>query len=280
MRILRQFIFVGLAAYFSGGCAAWAQRSFTERLWSRNERMTALQPTWMAPLIQTDARLAQAVRFSFSNSTTSSGSRTTNYGNYHTLGLLLGDRVQLNLIAPPYVQNNSATAKDGFGDTQVEGKYRIVSGNAAHGNYELTGKLTWNAATGSHKNGVATDYWSPLLAAGREWGRFNVQATLGGTLPTGKIAQQGRAIDWNTTAQVLLGTKLWLDVEDNAIFNFGGPQDGTVENFVTPAGFYVVRRKGWKPTHAIFVPGVGMQIATSRFHTYNHNLIPELRILF
>jgi len=46
-------------------------------------------------------------------------------------GLLVGDRVQVNLIAPPYVQNNSATAKDGFGDTQLETKVRVASGNAS-----------------------------------------------------------------------------------------------------------------------------------------------------
>jgi hypothetical protein len=269
-----------VAIFLSGACAAMAQQSFSERLWERNAKMTALQPTWMGPLIQTDARLSQSARFSFSNSYTPTGTRTMNYGNYHTLGLLLGDRVQVNFNAPPYVQNNSASAKDGFGDTQVEAKLRMASGNAEHGNYAVTGKLTWNAATGSHQNGAATDFWESVLATGREWGRFNAQMTLGGGLPTGKIALQGRWIDWNTTAQVLVGTKLWLDVENNATFNFGGPFDGKTQNFITPAGFYVVRRKTWKPTHAIFVPGAGMQIATSRFHTYNHNLIPELRILF
>ena len=78
----------------------------------------------------------------------------------------------------------------------------------------------------------------------------------------------------------LVGRKLWLDIEDNATYNYGGPVDGKTENFLTPAFFYVIRRKQWKPTHPIFVPGGGMQIATSRFRTYNHNLIPELRILF
>jgi hypothetical protein len=234
----------------------------------------------MGPLIQTDARLSQSARFSFSNSYTPSRTRTMNYGNYHTLGLLLGDRVQLNLIAPPYIQNNSASAPDGFGDTQVEAKYRFVSGNAEHGNYAVTGKLTWNAATGSYQNGAPASFWSPTLAAGRAWGRFDVQTALGGGLPTGKIALQGRWIDWSTTAQVLVGTRLWLDVENNATFNFGGPFAGKTQNFVTPAGFYVVRRKAWKPTHAVFVLGGGMQIATSGFHLYNHNLIPEVRILF
>jgi hypothetical protein len=281
VKIFRHLSFLALAAaLLFGACAASAQQSFYERFREHNARMIALQPAWMSPLIQSDARLAQAVRFSFSNSRTPSGTQTTNYGNYHTLGLLVGDRVQVNLVAPPYVQNNSPTAKDGFGDTQLETKVRVASGNAEHGNYEVTGKLTWNIATGSHKNGAATSYLSPTLLAGRSWGRLNVQTALSGGLPSGKIALQGRQIEWDLTGQVHAQKNLWLDVENNANFRIGGPCAGKMQNFVTPAGFYALRRKEWKPTHAIFVLGGGMQIATSGFHLYNHNLVPEARILF
>jgi hypothetical protein len=41
-----------------------------------------------------------------------------------------------------------------------------------------------------------------------------------------------------------------------------------------------VKRKAWKPAHAVVVFDAGMQIATSQFHRYNHNLISEMRILF
>lgn len=242
--------------------------------------MSAVQPTWMGPLIQPDSRLTQAARLSFSNSFTAAGTRTVSYGNYHTLGLIAGNRVQFNLMAPPYVENNAAGVKDGFGDTMVEMKYRMVSGNAEHGNFALTTMLCYSLPTGSHQNGAATGVYYPTLAAGKMWGRFDVQSTLGGTLPTGKIAEQGRSIEWNTTAQVMGGAHLWIDVEDNAIFNYGGGIDGRTENFVTPAVFYVVRRKEWKPTHPVVVLNAGMQIATTRFHTYNHNLIAEMRILF
>lgn len=242
--------------------------------------MTAVQPTWMGPLIQPDSRLSQSLRLSVSNLYTPAGTQTVNWGNYHTVGLLFGNRVQLNLMAPPYIQNNSATLKDGFGDGMAEVKYRIASGNRDHSNYTLTAMLCASAPTGSYQNGAPTPVYFPMLAAGKAWGRFDVQTTLGGTMPTGKIAAQGRSIEWNTTGQVLAGKKLWADIEDNATFNYGGPLDGATENFVTPAVFYVVRRKEWKPTHPVFVFGGGMQIATSRFHTYNHNLIPEMRILF
>jgi hypothetical protein len=268
------------ATFAAGACAAQAQQSFYERFRAHNAAMTEVQPTWMGPLIQMDSRLTQSARFSFSNSYTPAGTHTVNYGNYHTLGLLFGDRVQLNLIAPPYIQNNTPAMKDGFGDTQVETKYRIASGNAEHGNYALTAKLTYNAPTASHQNGAATTVWGSTLAAGRAWGRFDLQIALDGVLPTGKIAAQGRGVDWNTTAQVLAGKNLYLDLEDNALFNQGGPFDGKTQNFLTPAAFYVLRRKEWKPTHALVVLGGGMQIAASSFHQYNHNLIPEVRILF
>ena len=53
-----------------------------------------------------------------------------------------------------------------------------------------------------------------------------------------------------------------------------------MQNFVTPAVFYVVRPKEWQPTHPFLIFDCGIQIATSGFHTYNHNLISEMRVLF
>ena len=261
-------------------CSLSAQETAYERFRGHNAALKAVQPTWVSPLIQPDSRLGQSLRLSFSNSYTSTGTRTANYGNWHTLTLPEGDRVQVNLMAPPYFQNHSATLKDGFGDPMVEAKFRIVSGNASHGNYVLTAMLAQTWPTGSRGNGAATVLYFPTLAGGKMWGRFDVQSTLGGVMPTGKIAAQGRQIDWNATAQVLVGTRLWADVEDNAMFNFGGPIGGKTENFLTPAAFYVLRRKEWGPTHAYVVVGGGMQVATSAFHTYNHNLIPEVRVLF
>ena len=261
-------------------CAMPAQETAYEHFRGHNAALKEIQPTWMSPLIQPDARLGQSLRLSFSNSYTSTGTRTANYGNWHTLALPEGDRVQINLMAPPYIQNNSPALKDGFGDPMAEVKFRIASGNTSHGNFIATAMLAETWPTGSYRNGALTSLYFPTLAAGKMWGRFNIQSTLGGMMPTGKIAAQGRQILWNSTAQVLVGTRLWADLENNATFNFGGPIGGKMENFVTPAAFYVVRRDKWVPAHMVFALGGGMQIATSAFHTYNHNLIPEVRILF
>jgi hypothetical protein len=268
------------AAYFAGNCAAQAQQSFYARFRSHNNEMTALQPSWMSPLYQSDPRIAQSVRLSFANSYTQTGTRTVNYGNYHTIGLLAGNRLQFSFMVPPYVQNNSAAAKDGFGDTMEEGKFRIASGNAQHGNYAVTALLCYSAPTGSHQNGALTSLYWPTVAAGRAWGRFNVQSTLGGQLPSGKIAAQGRQVQWNTTAQVHATSHIWMDIEDNAFYNYGGLFDHRTTNYITPAAFYLVRRKNWAPTHAYLVFDSGMQIATSSFHPCNHILISEVRIAF
>jgi hypothetical protein len=275
-----KFIAILPLAAISLSCALFGQETAYERFRGHNAALKEIQPTWMSPLIQPDSRLGQSLRLSLSNSYTPTGTRTTNYGNWHTLSLPQGDRVQINLMAPPYIQNNSSAMKDGFGDPMAEVKYRIASGNASHGNFIVTAMLAETWPTGSYNNGARTGVYYPTLAAGKMWGRFDVQTTLGGTMPTGKIAAQGRQICWNTTAQALVGKRLWADLENNATYNVGGPIGDKTENFLTPAAFYVIRRDKWSPTHLVVIVGGGMQVATSAFHTYNHNLIPEVRILF
>jgi hypothetical protein len=69
-------------------------------------------------------------------------------------------------------------------------------------------------------------------------------------------------------------------VENNSSFYFSGSHDGMMQNFVTPGVYYVVRKKEWKPTHPFMIFDTGMQVATSGYHSYNHNLISEVRLLF
>ncbi len=82
------------------------------------------------------------------------------------------------------------------------------------------------------------------------------------------------------TGQVHAGSRMWFDVEDNSAFFLGGPIGGKTQNFVTPAGFFLVKQNGWGFRHPAAVLDGGMQIATSRFYLCNHNVITELRILF
>jgi len=257
----------------------FSQQSYYQQFRSRNVAMADVQPTWMGPLIQSDARLSQAVKVSVSYANVTGG-QVISYGNNHGVSLLGGQRFQLDINPPSYFQNHSTGMPDGFGNASTQLKYRIASGNSEHGNFAVTAALCRSFGGGYQQNGMLTDAWFPKLLAGKAFGRFVVQSALNGVLPTGRIAEQGRAIEWNSTAQLHANAHAYIDIENNLTWLAGGPDDGKTENFVTPAGFLVVRRKSWEPTHAVVVFDAGMQIATSSFHLYNHNLISELRILF
>ena len=241
--------------------------------------MSTRQPAFISPLVGTDPRLVQYTKFSVSHQYTSTGTETVNYGNSRGTGIIVGNRFEFDFIAPPYIQHNSA-ADDGFGDTAVLAKFRIASANKEGGNYAVAAVLSHCFATGSHKNGASTDSFGPTLSAGYAFHRIDVISSLGGTLPTGKIATQGRAIAWNTVSQAHLKPHIWFEVGDNATYLVGGSHDGKMQNFLTPAAFYIIRGKKWKPAHPTYIVDGGMQIATSGFHTYDHNLITEVRMLF
>ena len=276
----RIILFLVLAAVVAGPLDISAQQSFKERFLAHNTSMTAWQPAMITPLVAPDPRLVQYVKLSFSNEYTSSGTQTVSYGNARGLGIVEGNRFEIDYIPPSYIQHNSA-AVDGFGDTATLVKYRISSGNAERGNFEVTAVLSHCFATGSHKNGAATDSYGPAMVAGYTFKRrYDVISSLGGNLPTGKIAAQGRSIAWNALMQAHATRSVWFEVENNATSYHSGSHDGKMQNFVTPAAFYVVRRKEWSPAHPFLIFDGGMQIATSGFHTYNHNLISEMRILF
>jgi hypothetical protein len=272
-------ILLAILAQFGCPHPANAQGSFKQRFFAHNYEMTKLQPSWPTPLVESEPRLTQYYRFAFSNQYTSSATQTVNYGNGRGGGIVAFNRFEFDWLPPTYVQHNSG-AQDGFGDTAGLVKFRIASGNAEHGNYIATALLSHTFATSAH-NGALTDTWNPTLAGGIGFlRRFDVESSLGGSMPTGKIATQGRSIAWNSLLHDHLTRQVWLELENNATFFFAGSHDGKMQNFITPAAFYIYKRADWKPTHPFLVFTGGMQIATSSFHTYNHNTIAEMRILF
>ncbi len=282
LRLVRTTLRIGLliAAGAACSCAAAAQQSFWERFRGHNSEAAAVQPTWPTPVVQSDPRLTQYYRFSFSREYTAAGTETVSYGNARGGGIVAWNRAEFDVLPPPYIRHNS-TAADGFGDTAALIKLRLFSGNADHGNYIFTAIGGHTFATGSARNGALTDSWMATLVGGKGLTQhIDLESSLGGTLPTGSIATQGRSIAWNALAQDHVSRTVWLELENNATFYHGGSHDGLMQNFVTPGAFYVFRRSDWKPTHSYLVFDGGMQIATSAFHTYNHNLIAEMRVLF
>lgn len=273
------FALAAVAAFVSSACAGWAQDSFYQRIRAGNTAMSAAQPSWMAPLIQSDARLGQAIRLSVSNAEIA-GNHVLNYGNGHGISMLVGHRFQVDLNPPSFFRNHSAGSPDGFGNAATQLKYRIISGNSEHGNFAVSAVLYHAFEPRIHQNLLYTSFYAPYLNVGKGFGRFAVISNVGGFLPTGKIALQGRAIEWNTTAQFHATARTWFDVENNTAFFHAGPFDGRTQNFVTPAAFVAIKRRDWKPQHSFVVLGAGEQIATSSFHYYDHNVITEMRVVF
>lgn len=263
----------------SAGTGA-AQPSFSERFLSHNAEMTKYQPSLITPVMTPDPRVIQYARFSVSKQTTSEHTETLNFGNNRGGGIVAFNRFEFDWVPPGYIVHNSA-AKDGPGDTSILAKVRIASGNAENGNFEVSAMVNRCFSTGTYKNGAATGTYTPTVAAAYAFlRRFDVISALGGTLPTGKAEKQGRTIGWNSVMQYHATRTVWFELENNSTYYFAGSHDGRMQNFVLPAALYVIRRKDWKPTHPFFIVDGGMQIATSGFHTYNHNLITETRIIF
>jgi hypothetical protein len=184
--------------------------------------------------------------------------------------------VELILNVPPYLQHNEARLHDGFGDVSFLGKYRILARNEDRGNYILTLFLVASIPTGSYTNGARGGIITPTIAAGKGWGKFDVQSTLGVGLPTSHARTIGHAVVFNTTFQYHVA-KLWPEFEVNSTFWRGGTQAGKKQTFLTP-GLVLGRFK----VHGrlLMALGAGFQIAATHYRNYNHAWVVTVRFPF
>jgi hypothetical protein len=260
-----------------------APSGFYSRWMVRASATQGQQPVWAVPLVTTTTGLIQVARADFFRQIAPARTITWNLGGSKTLNVVPWARTELAFSLPPIIEHNS-TARDGAGDMTFLGKYRIATGNAKTGNYNVSAWLLATVPTGSYKNGAADLTFAPNLGVGKGFGNFDVQSTAGATLPGGTTALNaaGRPIAWNTVAQYRVGKIFWPELESNATFYKGGPNDGKTQEFVTPG--LIVGKCALHPSEPKSRPGlavgVGMQIATSHFHTYNHGLVVSTRWIF
>ena len=258
-----------------------AQDQFFQKWEARTTQTQSKQPGWSVPLFAPYPMLIQVFRTDITRQITPSRTSTWNYGAGRGLNLIPGFNSEFDVYYPPYLQHNSKTT-DGFGDTAFLYKYRILSANQKQGNYALSMQLVATIPTGAHTNGSTDASISPTLLAGKGFGRFDVISSIGATLPTGDTLKLGRSIAWNTTAQYHMGKYLWPEIEANATYFLGGKNDGRSQNFITP-GITTSRfkfRPGDERSRIGIAIGAGMQIATSQFHSYNHQLLFTSRFIF
>jgi hypothetical protein len=118
---------------------------------------------------------------------------------------------------------------------------------------------------------------TPTLAYGKGLRRFDLQGTFGVGMPTADTNLLGRTFAWNNAFQYHVMKRIWPEVELNSSFFQNGKNDGRKQNFLTPGlvlgRFPLAGRVG-------LTFGAGFQIATTHFHTTNHNAIVSVRVPF
>lgn len=241
------------------------------------EEAQARQPDWLSPLATTSGRLKQELRYDIWDQPGSQGNRTYQFGGGKGLEFITSSRTQILLGIPSYTLHAPSGSPGGFGDVPLMLKFRIASAERGEGNYLLTFILAATAPTGSHRYGAGDAVLTPTLALGKGWGRFDVQSTFGANLPAGDTAKLGRQLQWNTALQYQAVWKLWPELEVNSTFYQTGTNAGDKQVFLTPGlGFGRVRlRKGFR-----FSTAGGLQIAVTKFHTYDHRWMLSERISF
>ena len=241
------------------------------------DQVQATQPDWLSPLATTSGRLKQEFRFDIWDQPASGGNRNYQFGGNKGLEFITSSRTQILIGVPTYTLVSPNGPPGGFGDLPLMLKFRISSAARTDGNYLVTFLLAATAPTGSHRYGAGEAVITPTMAFGKGWKRFDVQSTLGVNLPAGETAKLGRQLLWNTAFQYHAAGKLWPELEANSTFYTTGKYAGESQLFLTPGlGFGRAHLAG----RFRISSAVGLQIAATQFHTYNHRWMFSVRASF
>jgi hypothetical protein len=270
-------LFVVSAIILFASTISLAQDGYFAGWFARVDKTKDEQPHWVTPLATTTPRLEEEYRYDQLWQTNTKGITTNNYDGGKGLELIPFEKVEVIFNVPPYLAHNDPKVKDGLGDVAFLVKYRLLSANEEHGSYILTAFLGWTLPTGEYKNGSLHPIITPTIAYGKGLRDFDVQGTFGVAFPTSDTRLIGNSYLWNNTFQYRIMRKIWPEVELNSTFFQGGPHDGMKQNFVTP-GLVIGRLRLWNRVGFTF--GGGFQIATTHFHTSNHNGILSIRFPF
>ncbi len=239
------------------------------------ERIQADEPDWLSPLATTSGRLKQELRYDVWRQPGTAGDTDYNFGAGKGLEFIAAPHIQLMIGPPPYVAHEGGRAPDGFADIPVMMKIGLASARRREGDYLVTLLLSATVPGGS--SSMRDAVISPGIALGKGWRNFDVQTTLGGNLPTGDIASIGRQLVSNTAFQYRALGRLWPELEVNSTFFLEGKNAGQTQVFLTP-GLGFGRIHLWRALK--FSTAAGMQIATTRFHSYNHRAMFSVRYSF
>jgi hypothetical protein len=240
------------------------------------------QPHWATPLVTTNPRVEEDIRTDFVRQSLAGGQQTWNYGNTKGLQIVPFRWVELRFSPPPFIAHTNPKVEDGFGDVAFRAKVRLYGSNEDHRNAIVTALLGASVPTGKSGNGSCCAILTPTLEAGKGFGKFDGVTSFGGSLPVTNVAKLGRQFVWNNALQYHTPGLVWLQVETNSTFYYGGSNDGRQQTFATP-GLAVSRIPLARSTAVVKLTltlAVGEQIALTHFNTYNHSPIFSARFRF
>ncbi|MGA7158486.1 MAG: hypothetical protein WBY53_16685 [Acidobacteriaceae bacterium] len=250
--------------------------------WQARVRATlARQPSFPIPVIAPSAQMVQLFRFDYLHEYAPARTSTDIFTNGKGLNLVPFANTEIDINLPTYIQHHNPKVHDGAGDFSTIIKFRPFASSDAHHDFSAAAQLAISVPTGSYKNGTAVSTLTPTLLAGKGFGPFVLQSTLGAILPTSATATIGRTVTWNTTAQLRLAKIFWPELEVNTNTYHQGPNDGKNQTFLSPGLMVSKINFRHTPNNRLAVTlGSGFQIATSTFHTYNHAYIFTSRFAF
>ncbi len=253
--------------------------------WLENVSQTQeSQPHWMTPLVTVTPRLEQEYRFDYSHSDKPKSVVLDNYGGGKGLEFIPSENTEIIVGIPAYEDQSTpktSTTGTGWGDESLLLKYRIATANEEHGNYIVSAFLGASIPTGSDLFTNHHTIVTPTIAVGKGWGDrdsgFDIQSTLGISVPTAGVDTLGRLMVWNTAFQGHIW-KFWPEIETGYTHWYGGEHAGKNQLVVT-YGTTIGRFEIEKRVKATV--GLGYQtVQGAQEVNLQHGIVTTLRVTF
>jgi hypothetical protein len=257
----------------------------------RVDAAQASQPHWMTPITTVTPRLEEEYRYDQNQQFVQNGSEINNYFAGKGLELIPTETNEILVNVPGFEQllpeGSKIKPATGFTDGNfVTVKQRLLSANEENGNYILSAFLGFQAPTGitAFTNRPA---WivTPTLAGGIGFGDFDVQGTIGYTLPTDYRNHPGNTLLTSVTFQYHLFDVLWPEFALNDTQWTSGPRVNRNQLLIGP-GIMFGRFQLYERIKLNF--GIAYQVAVVPEHhitdpltpLFNHGWILSARLTF
>ena len=248
---------------------------------SRVSAIQAAQPHWVTPLVTVTPRLEEELRYDQFWESPTGGHTLINYGGGGGKGveIIPFNPVEVIIGIPSWQTVNTEPQKKGWTDESFLVKYRLLAANEENGDYIVTAFMGLTVPNGS--NPISTHHfaYSPTVAFGKGFGDFNVQSTLGVSVPEngGSRVGAGTPILFNTAFQYHMLKYLWPEVETNYTYWPNGEHRDLSQLFITPG--LVIGRIPIAGRVGLTV-AAGCQVAVTNDPLYHRNVILSARLPF